>query len=103
MNHDPLDIHGQQRAQADAAERAQLAATLDADDLKWVLSNKRGRRFASRVLDWAGVWRSSFNTNALQMAFNEGQRNAGLRLLAQITAECPERFTEMLKESANER
>jgi hypothetical protein len=45
------------------------------------------------------VWRSSFSTNALTMAFSEGQRNEGLRLLAQITTHAPERYAEMLKES----
>lgn len=101
MKHlDPLDISSQERAKADADDRAQLAARVEIDDMKWLMSNKRGRRFVWRLLDQAGVWRLSFNTNALTMAFAEGQRNAGLRLLAQITAECPERYSEMLKESS---
>jgi hypothetical protein len=53
----------------------------------------------ARLLERAGVWRLSFNTNALTMAFHEGMRNEGLRLLAQIAAHCPDRYTEMLKES----
>jgi hypothetical protein len=96
---DPLDIRSQERAQADADDRARLALQTEIDDLKWLMSNKRGRRFVARMLERAGVWRLSFNTNALTMAFNEGTRNEGLRLLAQITAHCPDRYTEMLKES----
>lgn len=95
---DPLDLQSQALAQADADERARLAQQIEADDLKWLMSNKRGRRFVVRLLERAGVWRLSFNTNALTMAFAEGQRNEGLRLLAQITAHCPDRYTEMLKE-----
>jgi hypothetical protein len=67
-------------------------------DLKWLMSNKRGRRFVHRLLERAGVWRLSFNTNALSMAFNEGTRNEGLRLLAQLTEHCLDRYSEMLKE-----
>ncbi len=96
---DPLDIRSQERTQAEAEERALLAAQIEIDDVKWLMSNKRGRRFMARLLERAGVWRLSFNTNALTMAFNEGTRNEGLRLLAQITAHCPDRYTEMLKES----
>lgn len=98
-NFDPLDIRSQERALADADERTRLALQIEIDDLKWLMSNKRGRRFMARLLERAGVWRLSFNTNALTMAFNEGTRNEGLRLLAQITAHCPDRYTEMLKES----
>lgn len=98
-NFDPLDIRSQERVQAEADDRTRLALQTEIDDLKWLMSNKRGRRFVARLLERAGVWRLSFNTNALTMAFNEGTRNEGLRLLAQITAHCPDRYTEMLKES----
>ena len=78
----------------------ETAQRVEVDDLKWVMSNKRGRRFVAGLLERAGVFRTSFNTNALQMAFNEGNRNEGLRLIALLTAECPDRYAEMLKESA---
>lgn len=70
------------------------------DDLKWVMSNARGRRFVLALLDRAGVFRSSFSTNALQMAFSEGNRNEGLRLLDQLMSHAPDRYSEMLKENA---
>lgn len=97
--HDPLDLRAQEHAQAEAEDRTRLAQDIEVGDLKWLMSNKRGRRFVFRLLERAGVWRLSFNTNALTMAFNEGTRNEGLRLLAQISAHCPDRYTEMLKES----
>lgn len=96
---DPVDIRAQERAQADADTRSKLELQIEIDDLKWLMSSKRGRRFVARLLERAGVWRLSFNTNALTMAFNEGTRNEGLRLLSQITAHCPERYSELLKES----
>jgi hypothetical protein len=96
---DPTDTRALERAQSQADERNAQAGRVEADDLKWLMSNKRGRRIAFRLLERAGVWRSSFNTNALTMAFSEGTRNLGLMLLSQITAHCAERYDEMLKES----
>lgn len=100
MDHnDPIDLQAQERAQAETGERSKAEQNREIEDLKWLMSNKRGRRFVCRQLERAGVWRLSFNTNALSMAFNEGQRNEGLRLMAQITTHCADRYTEMLKES----
>jgi hypothetical protein len=100
MNHsDPFDLQSQERATAGNSDKAKLAHQVEIDALKWLMSNKRGRRFVCRQLERAGVWRISFNTNALTMAFNEGMRNEGLRLMAQITTHCADRYTEMLKES----
>jgi hypothetical protein len=63
------------------------------------MSSKRGRRIVHRQLDSAGVFRISFHTNALQMAFNEGNRNQGNALLALVTEHCPERYAELLNEA----
>lgn len=82
----------------DSEEPARDDDSLEINDLKWLMSNKRGRRFIFRLLVRAGVWRLSFNTNALSMAFNEGARNEGLRLMALISQHCADRYSEMLKE-----
>jgi hypothetical protein len=97
--HDPLDVQAQERAQLEVEEQHRLQAQIEIDDLKRVVSNKSGRRFAFQILERAGVWRLSFDTNALSMAFKEGCRNEGLRLQAQIVTHCPERYAEMLRES----
>lgn len=102
-NHDPLDIREQERANEDQQTRARLNRETEAADVKWLMSSKRGRRIVWRLLDRAGVFRLSFNTNAMQMAFAEGNRNEGLRTLAQIHTLCPELYPLMLKEQANER
>ncbi len=55
-------------------------------------------------MDQAGVFRSSFNTNAMTMSFAEGHRNYGLRILALIHSQCPELYPTMMKEqTADER
>lgn len=67
------------------------------------MSNKRGRRIVWRLLEQSGVFRLSFNTNAMQMAFAEGNRNFGNRTMSLIHAHCPELYTTMVKEQTNDR
>jgi hypothetical protein len=95
---DPLDIRGQELSREKAQERAAAAAKTEEEDIKWLMANKRGRRIVYRLLERAGVWRLSFNTNALQMAFNEGNRNEGLALTAKLMAYCPDAYATMTKE-----
>jgi len=99
MTHDPFDTGAQEEAQAGAAEKAKLAERQEKDDLIWLMSGKRGRRVVRKLLERAGVWRMSFNTNALQMAFNEGMRNEGLALTAKLMAYCPDSYAKMLTEN----
>lgn len=89
--------HEAERDKAKLRER--LEAQSEVEDLKWLMSSKRGRRIVNRQLVSAGVFRISFTTNALQMAFNEGNRNQGNILLAMITEHCPDRYAELLTEA----
>ncbi|HMN15201.1 MAG TPA: hypothetical protein PKD55_23020 [Bellilinea sp.] len=98
-NYDPTDIRSQERAKADTDLRNKLAKDTEEADLKWLMGSKRGRRIVWRFLDRAGVFRLSFNTNSMTMAFNEGNRNEGLRILAQIHTLCPELYPIMVKEA----
>lgn len=96
---DPTNVQELEAQRLSGEALSVRALALEVDDLKWLMSDKRGRRVVARLLERAGVWRSSFNSDALQMAFNEGVRNEGLRLLDMVTAHCRERYVEMLKES----
>ena len=100
---DPLDLRGQERVKEEAASRERLAQVNEEADFKWLMGSKRGRRIVWRLLDRAGVFRSSFNTNSMTMAFVEGARNEGLRTLSQIHALCPELYAVMMKEQVNDR
>jgi len=74
-------------------------ARWELDDLKWLMGNKRGRRVVWRLLRSAGVYRLSFDPhNASVTAFNEGQRNQGLRLLAIVQEHCGVDYGLMLQE-----
>lgn len=100
---DPLDIRGQERVKEETQQRDRLAQVNEAEDFKWLMGSKRGRRIVWRLLDRAGVFRLSFNTNSMAMAFAEGNRNEGLRIMTQIHTLCPELYSVMTKENANER
>ena len=98
-----MDIRGQERAQAERNLRERIARDNEDSDVKWLMSSKRGRRFVWRLMDQAGTFRSVFNTNAMAMAFAEGNRNTGLRILAMVTSLCPEHYPAMLKENTDDR
>lgn len=99
MSHyDPFDLRGQERAKHRSDEEAQLAAEQEIEDWKWLLADKRGRRVVFRLLDQAGVFRSSFTGNS-ETFFREGQRNVGLMVMARIHEASPEKYTLMMKEN----
>ena len=103
IDHDPLDIKGQEEVEHNRNVKAYLAQETEEADIKWLMSSKRGRRIIWRLLDQAGVFRTVFNTNALQMSYNEGYRNGGLRTLAAVQLYCPELYSIMQKENVDGR
>jgi hypothetical protein len=68
------------------------------EDIKWLMAHKAGRRLAWRLLERAGVYRTSFNNSGSITAFNEGQRNMGLFLLAELQEISPDNYLAMIKE-----
>jgi hypothetical protein len=95
---DPLDIRAQERNKANEQAASKLAYVNEGEDFKWLMSNKRGRRVIWRWLERTGVYRSSFNHSGSITAFNEGARNIGLMLIAQVHEHCPEHYLTMLQE-----
>lgn len=83
--------------QRQAAEEQASELAAEVADLKWVMSDQRGRRFVWRQLAVAGIYRPSY-TGDDRTIFNEGQRNVGLHLLSAITEHCPDEYLQMLKE-----
>jgi len=69
------------------------------DDIGKALKSRSGRRMLWRLLEFAGVFHSTFSTDAMVMAFNEGKRAQGLMLLADIHAVDPDGYILMAKEA----
>jgi hypothetical protein len=99
----PYDIKSQEATQAERALTAKLAKESEESDFRWLMRNERGRRIVWRLLDQAGVFRSTFNPTAMVMAFAEGNRNFGNRTLTLVLEHCPELFILMIKEASNAR
>ena len=90
---DRMEEHADhQRASAQAESRREEA------DFKWLMSGPRGRRIVFRLLERAGVYRSSFHSNAMEMARQEGGKQLGYWLLEQIERFCPEGYHTMTQE-----
>lgn len=85
-------------------EKAQEAAKLREAEMDkavaLLLDQPFGRAWLWRELEMAGIFRSTFSSDAMQLAFLEGQRNRGLWLLAQVTRINPEAYVLMMREAA---
>ena len=95
---DPQDLVALDKAQAKREQVQRLQRHLEVEDFKWLMGNKQGRRFVWRLLEKAGVFRSTFRLNN-EMAFLEGMRNMGLVLITDIHELCPEKYQLMVKEA----
>jgi len=91
-HHDDL-LSDQQRA-------AKQAYNEEIADLRWVMSDPRGRRFMHRLLYlYCGIDRTRYASNPTDCAFNEGQANIGLNQQAALQQECLELYVAMLYEA----
>jgi hypothetical protein len=91
-------MYADQAAQTEAQERERLLLKAQ---YQWLMSNKQGRSLMYMQLGRAGIWRSSFSTDALAMAFAEGQRQTGLLLLSDLQTFCPDLCVQMMQEQQN--
>lgn len=87
------------RALLDKKERAQENAERTREkDLQKILSLAEGRRYLWYLLSKTGLYETSFATHSNQMAFNEGERNVGLRLQKEIMEADAEAHLKMINE-----
>lgn len=56
-------------------------------DFKAVFESPAGKRVLRQILQWAHIWQSSMNENAMKVMFSEGERNLGLKILATLSYE----------------
>jgi len=68
-----------------------------------LLGDPAGRRWVWGLLSECHVWHTSMSGNAMRLAFLEGERSQGLRLLGDIQEANPDMFLQMLKEMSGER
>lgn len=83
-----------------AAEKSAKALSMEeAEVLVTLLSDIPGRRYVWNQLARAHIFQTSVvSTDPIMIAFLEGERNQGLKLLNDILAHCPHLFLEMIQE-----
>lgn len=91
---DPKQVKRAGRRDKERAKRAEA-------DLRWVLSDPRGRRFLWQLLGDSGIFRTSFTGNS-ETFFREGMRNLGLQVFTRIHEVAPDLYLEMAQEAQAE-
>lgn len=97
-DYDPTDLKHQEAVRKAKAEYELIQREEESADIRWLMGSKRGRRIVWRLLAQSGLFSSTFDANAMVMAFAEGRRFYGGRLLETIHALCPELYPTMVKE-----
>lgn len=85
-----------------AERRERLRQEQHDADMAQVLSTRAGRRVFWGLLGITGVFESSWDPSA-RIHFNEGKRDIGLRLLAELNDKHPERYLEAQAEAIEDR
>jgi hypothetical protein len=70
-------------------------------DLAVLLEQPEGRRYLWKMLDFCGVYRTSF-TGSSETFYLEGKRNVGLMILSEIMKASPEAYLLMINENRKE-
>lgn len=85
-----------------AREKEKFGRDLELSDMKFLLNTVQGRRVLWRYLKDCGIYQSSFRTSS-EIYFLEGQRNIGLKILADIQEADAESYIKMMLENKKER
>lgn len=82
----------------EAEKKVKWTRERELEDIRFILQTSQGRRFVWRYLTLCGVFETSF-TGSSETFFKEGQRNVGLKLLADINDAEAEAFVVMMREA----
>ncbi len=99
---DYLSEEEREELAADELKRQQLRRENELNDLRLICETERGRRFIWRLIEQAGVWRTTYTGEALSAAFAEGKRNTGLKVFSDVMEACPDQYLAMAKEASEE-
>lgn len=83
---------------ADASNRLLNGREKELEDIRLVLSTVGGRRFVWKMLDKAGLFKTSWHPSA-QIHFLEGKRAVALELLADLIEADEDSFVKLMAES----
>lgn len=95
---DPTDIAANEQRDADRKDSDKRSIEQETEDLKWLMSDKRGRRIMWRLLSFTGVFRNPFR-GTRETDFLCGVMHVGQQYLTDINEHAPERYNQMVSES----
>ena len=99
MAYDTSDRKAIRRAEK-AARQAELN---DREVMVSIASTTHGRRYLWNRLAECHLFTPIYNDNPQRMAFLEGERNAGLKLLSDFMQWCPDEFIQAMREDNGRR
>lgn len=102
-HYDPTDILGNEERKALAQAEDNRRAQQSIEDLKWLMSDKRGRRFMWELLAITGVFRNPFRGDRGGTDFRCGEMNIGQFYLGDINLNTPERYNQMIEEHLDDK
>lgn len=102
MNDDFLDPE-LARAQKREAKTAKARSAQDDAVVQALMSSVGGRAWMRDLLEFCACFVPIASENPYFTYLNEGRRNVGLRLLADVMRACPDAYIQMMKESADGR
>lgn len=94
----PVDA-GDTKAVKQVEKAHKLRRLAETEHLREVLGTVSGRAVLWAVLEDCGIYRLSYHNNPHETAFREGNRQVGLRLLAEIHAAAPHAYIQMQQEA----
>lgn len=97
MNDDVFSIDEQEIERSKIEKQLELDAFNAAQDLIWLMSDKRGRRFVRSVMDLTG-FRGETMTGDNHTFYNLGRAAVGRQLENAILSACPEAYITMITE-----
>lgn len=97
---DPFDLQALAETREEIEFQREQRMARFRDQVKAAMSTKDGREMIFSILDLCQLQVSSFNTNALSMAFAEGRRSVGLDLQGSLE---PDLYLLMLREQHDRR
>jgi hypothetical protein len=104
MQRKPLNTNAADESQVKEATAKEVRAhERELNDVRAILGTKEGRRLYWRYLGFCKVFSSTFNHSGSVTAYQEGMRNVGLALLADVHEADPSAYLLMLKESEGDK
>ena len=99
---EPQDV-GDRDQVREARKHWRLSQREQDDALGRLMASPAGRAWMYGLLANCHIYHTSFSESPIRMAFAEGERSVGLRIVADLQRACPAHFNEMMQETIDER